>query len=447
MSSVSALHKKSMVIIFAFAPAGLGHLRVTDALYEGLPPEVSPLLLGSHDTFITFFHRVMSVHPVTRSIFEWVQRGRPENLFTYLYRSLLRTNTNSIYKQIETILEQRLEIPKTILVVATHFGLAHQLAVIKNKLSKKDIRMILAVQVTDDSPQAIWYVEGADVIYVPSEITKQKLIRYGRRSQLSPVQFVVNPYPVSPLLSEDLSEYHYEERVAQLNPASKASIHIAVPVSGAAVGTEFTTKLVQELYMKIPRVRFHIIAKEAPYIQKFRADISPHKYIQWYSFMQDRDVVNEYERLYNNEVISLEITKPSEQAFKALLKPHQKGGSILLFSHAVGRQEYDNVDFLRRNCLIPSSTQQNYLFELAKKNIIVDHNFQLKDYVKNWRGVILPDGHKQASQFIFWCLHNALFKHMLNYQLCDQKINKNEVNPNGVQLFWEKTAQLIQDKV
>ncbi|MDP4011012.1 MAG: hypothetical protein Q8P72_02170, partial [Candidatus Roizmanbacteria bacterium] len=85
-SSFFSLSKKSFLLVFAYAPAGLGHLRVTDALYRGLPPEVSPILLGSQDTTITAMHRMMSVHTITRAFFEWVEQGSAEEFTTPLYR-------------------------------------------------------------------------------------------------------------------------------------------------------------------------------------------------------------------------------------------------------------------------------------------------------------------------------------------------------------------------
>lgn len=63
--SLEPLKDKSLLIIFAYAPAGLGHLRVTDALYQGLPKDINtPLILGSQDETITYLHRLMSLNPL-----------------------------------------------------------------------------------------------------------------------------------------------------------------------------------------------------------------------------------------------------------------------------------------------------------------------------------------------------------------------------------------------
>ena len=66
------LKDKNLLIVLATAPAGLGHLRVTKALQHGLPAGVTPVLLGSKDPFLTYIHRIMSVHIVLRNVFEWV---------------------------------------------------------------------------------------------------------------------------------------------------------------------------------------------------------------------------------------------------------------------------------------------------------------------------------------------------------------------------------------
>lgn len=443
MSSLAKLHQKALIIIFAYAPAGLGHLRVTDALYAGLPKTTLPLLMGSHDKWITYIHRVMSIHPITRSIFEWMQKGLAERVFTYIYRSFLRLNTDSIYEQLETIIDQRIDQPKTVLVIATHFGLAHQLAAVKKRLMKeRDIRLILVVQVTDDSPQYIWYVQGADIICVPSERTRDALITYGRKSGLPKTTWLVNPYPINPKLRDHLQDQEFEKRKHQLDPLSNAKIHIAIPVSGAAVGTDFTSELIGNLYLYIPRVFFHVITKTVPYTQNFLQRIERHAYVKTYTATSDRGAVNEYEFVYMFQTISLELTKPSEQAFKALLTPFQQGGSLLLFSHPVGRQEYDNLEFLRSHSLIPTYAQQQHLWKLARNNVSILSNKNLKSVARTWRGVILPNDPYEASQFIAWCLQQELFYIMVSRYTCTEDKSL-ELRSDGVELFWEKVSQLL----
>ena len=172
------LKNKETVIILAYAPAGLGHLRVTDALYHGLPKTANPLLLGSQDKSITRIHRILSIHPIFRFFFELGQSGIPQYIVTYVYRNYLWLLTKLIYQQLTTILDQRIEETKTVLIIATHFGLAHQIAAIKDKLAKeRKVKIVLAVQVTDDSPQYMWYIPGADLTFVPSEYTRRELAK------------------------------------------------------------------------------------------------------------------------------------------------------------------------------------------------------------------------------------------------------------------------------
>jgi hypothetical protein len=67
--------------------------------------------------------------------------------------------------------------------VCTHFGLAHKLAAIKEKLQKeKQVRMVLVVFVSDDTFQHIWYIDGADLLVVGSQPIYQKEICRLRRA-------------------------------------------------------------------------------------------------------------------------------------------------------------------------------------------------------------------------------------------------------------------------
>jgi hypothetical protein len=159
----------------------------------------------------------------------------------------------------------------------------------------------------------------------------------------------------------------------------------------------------------------------------------------------DRDIIDSYENIYTHEVIAVEITKPSEQAFKALISPEKKGGSILLFSEPVGRQEFDNLDFLRRHYLIPLVSEQRTLWHYAEKNISLDTDKDLQKEIKKWRGIFLPNDPVAAAGFIKWCLDQKIFYEMLNLNMASRKddINTYELSPHGVVEFWRKVATLL----
>lgn len=438
------LSDKSLIIVFAYAPAGLGHLRVTSALYHGLPREITPILLGSQDKSIGYIHRLISVHPFTRSVMEWTQRGFPEDIFTKSYRNFLRHKTKLLEQQVSTILDQRLEVPKTVLFIATHFALAHQLAAIKNKLaSEKGIKIILAVQVTDDTPQHIWYIEGADMIFVPSEKTKNALEDYGLKNKLEKVRFEVLPYPVDPDLSKKLSELNFEDKKDQVNILRTNPINVSIPISGAAVGTDFFKILIESLHKKSERFNFFVVAKTAIYTQKFLKQMKNFGFVNLLTATHDRQVIEIYEKEYLDNTVSLEITKPSEQAFKALIDPDKVGGSILLFSQPVGKQENDNLDFLRRHNLLPSDTMQKILFEKARKDLTLedqDGRIILEDAL-NWRCIKLPSSPKLSGEFIWWCLKNELFYTMMDYGKIENE--SFEVSSKGVKEFWKKIEDFI----
>ena len=205
-STVDQLTNRKLLLVLAYAPAGLGHLRVTDALYHGLPKTVNPVVLGAMDKSIQSIHRLTSVNPVGKAVFDWLQGGPYSEQSNKLYRDSLRADHRDIYNQMTRLLSERLERPEKILVVCTHFGLAHKLAAIKDELQRREhVRMVLAVCVTDDTFQHIWYVDGADLLVVPSQYTKRKYVAYGEGIANMP-RIEVVPYPVHPRLGEKL--YH-----------------------------------------------------------------------------------------------------------------------------------------------------------------------------------------------------------------------------------------------
>jgi len=443
MSSLAKLRRKDLIVVFTYAPVGLGHLRVTDALYEGLPQGIKPVLLGAQDKAIIGLHRLTSIHPILREIMEWVQRGRPEDIFTYFYRGWLRHRTKTIYQQMQTLLDQRLEKPQQVVVVATHFGLAHQLAAIKDRLeAEKKIKLFLAVQVTDDSPQQIWLVPGADLIFVPSQRTKRQLQAYGKTQNFKPVKFKVLPYPMNPKLSRKLTPAKLQQRQRQLNSQGQTAVKLIIPISGAAVGLKHFLKLSQTLEELSPRFAFYIVSRFSLYTQNFLRDILKRRTVKVFSHQADREVVNAYEGLYQKKVMALEITKPSEQAFKALLSPDQIGGSLLLFSEPVGRQEYDNLKFMRRHGLIPNPSDQDYLWRRAESGMAVERA-ALK-LARHWRGLALPLDPVASAKFINWALEQGVFEQMLNYQPDQQaKLYQTELRPDGVKFFWQEVVNQL----
>lgn len=441
------LNKKSLVVVFAYVPAGLGHLRVTDAFFHGLPKGITPLLLGSEDNLTMFFHRLTSVNPLAKHILEWSQNGFPEDLFTKFYHWLYCHNNQTIYRELNMVLAQRMDLPKTVLVIATHFGLAHQIIAVKNKLEReKHVKIIVVMQVTDDSPQHFWYVPGVDLIVVPSEKTRQGLIAYGEEENLKAVDIKVLPYPIDPFMEERLSDDQYQNRLSQLNFKSKSPIHMAIPVSGAAVGMDFITHMVDALHEKSDRFIFNIISKSTPYTQGFLNDMINRDFIKLNVSFSSREIVDKYASLYKDNVISLEITKPSEQSFKALFYPNQKGGSVLFFSEHIGRQEEDNLDFLRRHRLIPLKSEMDQMWEYSERGVELDGEGKwILEKAKHWRGLILPFRCAKAANFILWCLHQGILEIMIR-DYTKPKDEGNELGSDGVMQFWQKVAELVIDK-
>lgn len=425
-------------ILFTYASAGLGHLRCTDALKDGLPEGIKSSIMFPNDESMRHIHRLTSVNPLMRTIMEEIQHGVWQTIFTHFYRRYLRSRGKNIRQNLLQWIKK--EQPKKLVLVTTHFGFAHQVAAIKNELERTtDCKIVLIVQVTDDSPQYIWYIPGADLTFVTSEYVKKGLSDYGQRAKLPKIKMEINPYPLNPSLSIPLNNHEMLNKIAQADTKSKTMIHVLVPISGAAVGTHYIMELMEKMHEKSERYFFHVVSRIAPYTKKFLTELKDKKYIKIYASENDKKVVDLYDEVLEKNVVLLEISKPSEQAFKAVLGPELRGGVLMLFTQPVGRQEYENLDYLTRRNLIPNGEENNKLWLTSLEGKIYSERIS---HLK--AGIRLPFEATLGAGFIQWCLKKGIFVKMM---LADKKEDNypNELNGNGVEMFWEKTAEFIKE--
>ena len=399
-------------MIFTYAPAGLGHLRVTDALVDSRPKDIPYIMLGSYDRFITDIHRITSNNPIARLIFTVSQYGLMEEIYIMLYRFLLVHSAGPIYKNLKEVISRRKDADE-VWVVATHFGMAHQIGAVKERLIKETgVKIKLIVQVTDDTSQHIWCVRGADLSFVPSLFTKEKLERYSRKWRMN-LNFEVIPYPISPILTKRIEPPGEKRQMTFLSDTK--SINVAVPISGAAVGLSYISGLIKTVSLKSDRFQFWVLAKKSLQTEMFLGVLGKLKNVHLVTGRNDNEIIGLYELLYQNNLIHLEITKPSEQAFKAILPPNLVGGSLLLLANPVGRQEYENIDFLKRHGLIPSESEMIP------------------------RAIRLPKEPKSAADFILWGLESGLFLKMSSddFKFSVESLKSGEVGPDGAKDFWK----------
>lgn len=408
------LKRPDVLLVFTYAPAGLGHLRVTDALYNGLQEGINLVLLGSDDTRITYWHRLMSVDPFIRRVMEWFQQEKHEQWFDRLYIWVLRATTKHLYQQMEHLIIQQWNMKKTVVVVSTHFGLAHQLAKIKNRLEKNlKIKLILVVQVTDATSMKIWYVEGADLICVPSEKVRREFANYAQKKNLRHSDIVVLPYPLSKTMGSELSGEEYNFRLEQYSGDSSVKINIVMPISGAAVGLNYYDKIIAKLTRSSKRFRIFLVIKDNIYTTNFIRKMKTREQVTVIANTSDKEVVDSYDKVYQKEIIALEIVKPSEQSFKALFNSSQRGGAILLLTEAIGKQEQDNLNFLLDHQLLPE------------------------------RAIKLTNDPDLDVETINSYIKEGLFKKMAS-QVKENLQEGNELATNGVQQFWAKVDALVE---
>jgi len=405
------------LLIFTYAPAGLGHLRVTDALAESRPRNTQYVLLGSIDRFVTWVHRFTSINPFGKYIFLRSQYGVFEDIFTRFYRSLLVMSSGGVLRQLKEIALHNPEC-EDIWIVATHFGMAHQVGAIKERLIEetgKNIRLI--VQVTDDTYQHIWCVRGADLTFVPSQFVKTKFETYAKKQRIDFVSEVI-PYPLSKLLTKKLPKNMGLRQKVFSEKSGK--INVAIPVSGAAVGLTYFMNLVKELKKLSDRFEFWVLVKQTPFTEMFISGMSNIPGVNVLMGKNDIQMIELYELLYGKNLIHLEITKPSEQAFKAIIYPTDVGGSVLLFTTPVGRQEKENIKFLERHCLIPNSSQTSVP-----------------------RAIRISENPRIAAKFIKWGVNSGLFRKMTspNFRFSKKCLSSGEVGPDGARLFWKQVVK------
>jgi hypothetical protein len=418
--------------VFTFAPAGLGHLRVTKTLVESRPKNCDFVVLGSKDSFVTSVHRFTSINPIAREIFERSQRGVLESLFTTAYVSWLRAHTESVYRDL--MRELRHTDATNVVVLASHFGMAHQIAEIKERVQRESGKEIkLVVQVTDDTYQKAWAVRGADLIVVPSKMRSEQYQAY-MKSKSWQAKFAVCPYPLSLRLMKNLSK---ETRDTALSKGSKKKVKVMVPVSGAAVGLEYYTKLIDYLTGMSNRFEIYVVSKRARFTSAFIKEMKKNKYVQVWRGKNDKETVDMYEDLYAKNTIHLEITKPSEQSFKAMLGTNMIGGSLLLLTEPVGRQEEENKDFLVRH---------NLMCQMSASEIVE------RCHTKNCGGkcpprvIDLPKKPAEAGELIVRLLEDGCLARMVAG--CEHRGLRGDVNITelGVRCFWNEVEKLTREE-
>ncbi len=440
-SEVREFYKREDVqVILTTAPAGLGHVRVTEAIRLGLPKDVRSEIVGIKDPSIQWLHRVASRDHRLRAGMEFVQNNPMfEETFTRWYRKRLRSKSTEAYNRLHALIKRRRPVPRAVIVVSTHFSLAHQIAEVKDQLSEElGVCVVLAVIDTDDSPQNIWAVNGADYLFVPSGSTKEALLKYFNRFTKNVPELIVSPYPISKTFADMLSEADYAERAEQLKPTSKRKLQVIIPISGAAVQLGYFQDLITTIgYGGFSDVT--VVARDSSYTKSFLTWCQRHPSVNVAGDERDRDVVLEYERLYRSSVFAVEITKPSEQSFKSLVTPKQRGGVILLFSDPVGRQEDDNVSFLRRHRLMPTVEEQEHLEKLVQmKPATIDP--QILTRAHEWRGIMLPTSGVKAGEMIVQLRELGVLEAMAQFS---GYVDHPELRGDGVKLFWRAIAEKV----
>ncbi|OGM22374.1 hypothetical protein A2961_00725 [Candidatus Woesebacteria bacterium RIFCSPLOWO2_01_FULL_39_21] len=428
------LLSKDNLTVFTTAPTGLGHIRVMDALRDGLPDNINVEELGIKNINAAKIHRLGSILPVLQKITEFYQTNPlVEKIVAGIFKTYHHIHSREIVNKLKG-LRKKYPDTKKWLIVSTHFAFAHEIEYVKHKLEKQlNLQIFLFVVMTDDSPQRVWVINNADIIFSPSE--KTSLTIHSMLNSESQTKVVTISFPVSPRLTQKLDKNEFDRLSKQFEPSSSEPLHIEIPISGAAVQLNFLSKLIEAL--RNENYKFTVVGQDSIYTKMFFGKLRNNPNVQLAIGANAKQTVNYYESLFYQPFRpGVEITKPSEQAFKSILKPTERGGVILLLTNPVGRQEKDNLNFLLRHDLVPDQKHQEKLFSILLTNHILTNN-ELSYWTyraSHWRGIRLPNDPADAARYIINLKKSGILLSMLSYV----SHKKKELTSDGVKQIWQE---------
>jgi hypothetical protein len=132
----------------------------------------------------------------------------------------------------------------------------------------------------------------------------------------------------------------------------------------------------EELHRENARFFFLVISKTAGFTQSFLKRMKRRDYVTVYESSHDKQVVEAYENLYKEKLISFELTKPSEQVFKALLSSEQ---AALLVQWGIKKGLFSRM----AECHTVSSRIQDYPQELGSNGVELFWNYVSEHYLTN----------------------------------------------------------------
>ncbi|HEX6976829.1 MAG TPA: hypothetical protein VF185_00525 [Patescibacteria group bacterium] len=427
---------ESTLILFTAAPTGLGHIRVMDALKDGLYPGAKYETVGLGNVNAGKIHSLGSRIPFLTKLTEFYQTNPlAERFVSKFYLDYLKRQKGETLSYLSDVAKKHPD-SKFWVVISTHYALAFSILSVKKEVKEKfGVDIMLCVVVTDDSPQRVWAVKGADIIFAPSTKTRDGLVKLG----VDPAVVKVISFPVSPRLAQHLSNDELQGVIEQLDPEGSYPMQIEIPVSGAAVQLPYLETIIKTLAPEA--FQFTVIGLSSSYTVGFFERITKLPHVQTSIGTTSKQTVELYESLFYQPIRpAVEITKPSEQTFKAILKPRERGGVILLLTAPVGRQEYDNLNFLQRHRLMPNKEEQKILEEVTNGRKLTDEEGAKLHYMaSHWRAIQLPNDPLKAASFIKGLRKQRILASMLSYV----SETSDELTSDGVKMIWDEINRRI----
>jgi len=124
------------LFIFTTSPAGLGHIRVMDAIKEGRPSGITSVDIGITNIRANRIHDLGSRVKLFVKLTEFYQTNPlAEKIVTFYYAWYLRHHKKEVIREFQKIATQYPK-NKVWVIISTHFALAHSISAAKEELEK-----------------------------------------------------------------------------------------------------------------------------------------------------------------------------------------------------------------------------------------------------------------------------------------------------------------------
>lgn len=350
---------------------------------------------------------------------------------------MLRNHPESNPDAVSQIFQKELKSPDNSWLVFTNADVAQAYARAKIKNPDhafKEAKSIVVV--TDNFPINIhlFWLIPCDYLVVPNQETlasAYSALTYWDKMWpgQKPPKIVVNSFPIHPTHEEAMPTELQKNRRQALDSYDFTKPQAAFLLGGASVQAEYMQILVkQSCWWLQPYsvLRNHIQTRSLQdaitSVPKGRVDL----------VSDNNALIQALNQRMSENPPDIIVVKPGELSNLARLPTDSRGGGQLFFTHPVGNQEKQNIEYLRRKGLMLSEFDGQKLIQDFKGKTPTSPGKILywSSQSRRLRAIRLPDDPYQAARFM-----NSLYHHQILHKV--HMDNQHLEPPIGATRFWK----------